>query len=179
MGIAAVGHDVVDVEAFAEQLAMPGSRIKGLFSVRELRQATARAQAKHDGEAVHLAAKWAGKEAVLKAWEQALGDNPSPYTLDNFPWRGIEILDDDRGRPQVMLAADVARTLRDSLPPVRSERSPRSLPMPVPGAMAGASAAIRRPGFSSAPSDYVQTPHVFRISLSHDGPVASAVVILE
>ena len=179
MGITAVGHDVVDVAAFAEQLAMPGSRIKGLFSVRELRQATARAQAKHDGEAVHLAAKWAGKEAVLKAWEQALGDNPSPYTLDNFPWRGIEILDDDRGRPQVMLASDVARTLRDSLPPVRSADALRSMPVPMPGAMAGAPAVARRPGVPSAPSAYAQTAYVFRVSLSHDGPVASAVVILE
>ena len=144
MSILGLGHDVVDVAVFAEQLALPGSRMKGLFSVRELRQASGRAQLKHDGEAVHLAAKWAGKEAVLKAWEQALDDNPSPYTMDDFPWRCVEILDDGRGRPQVVLAFDVDRALRGSFPP--------------------ASAAAHT--------------LTFRISLSHDGPIASAVAML-
>ena len=52
---------MVDVAAFAEQLAEPGSRMRALFSVREVRQASDRARQKNDGEAVHLAAKWAGK----------------------------------------------------------------------------------------------------------------------
>lgn len=139
MGILGLGHDVVDVAAFGEQLTEPGSRMRGLFSVREMRQVVARAQAKHDGEALHLAAKWAGKEAVLKAWEEALGELPSPYTLDDFPWNRIEILDDGRGRPHVHLAADVERTLRDSL---------------------------------------IGAQPQWHISLSHDGPVASAVAML-
>ena len=41
--------------------------MRALFSVREVRQASDRARQKNDGEAVHLAAKWAGKEAFLKA----------------------------------------------------------------------------------------------------------------
>ena len=61
-----LGHDVVDVAAFAEQLGQPGSHMRALFSVREVRQAEDRARQKNDGEAVHLAAKWAGKEAFLK-----------------------------------------------------------------------------------------------------------------
>lgn len=116
VGVIGVGHDVVDLAAFGEQLREPGSRMRGLFSARELRQSTLRAAAKHDGEAVHLAARWAGKEAVLKAWCDALGDRPYPYTLDDFPWSGIEILDDSRGRPHVVPAAPVAARLAESLP---------------------------------------------------------------
>ena len=41
--------------------------MRALFSVREVRQASDRARQKNDGEAVHLAAKWAGKEAFLKS----------------------------------------------------------------------------------------------------------------
>ncbi len=99
MNTCGLGHDVVDVAAFAEQLAEPGSRMRALFSVREVRQASDRARQKNDGEAVHLAAKLAGKEAFfLKAWCDYLGDAPYPFTLDNFPWPEIEILDDSRGR---------------------------------------------------------------------------------
>ena len=91
MNTCGLGHDVVDVAAFAEQLAEPGSRMRALFSVREVRQASDRARQKNDGEAVHLAAKWAGKEAFLKAWCDYLGDAPYPFTLDNFPWPEIVI----------------------------------------------------------------------------------------
>lgn len=144
-----LGHDVVDVAAFATQLAEPGSRMRNLFSARELRQAAARAQAKHDGEAVHLAAKWSGKEAVLKAWCEALGERPYPFTLDDFPWREIEILDDSRGVPHVLLSDTVAQALRESL------------------SIAADDERSRRPDFR------------WHISLSHDGPVASAVAVLD
>lgn len=143
MPILGLGHDVVDVATFAGQLAEPGSRMRALFSPRELRQASLRAQAKHDEESTHLAARWAGKEAVLKAWCEALGDAPNPYTLDDFPWQGIEILDDSRGRPHVALRADVESRLAESL-------------------------GSRLTGES-----------IWHVSLSHDGPVASAVVLLE
>lgn len=123
MSVLGLGHDVVDVSAFAEQLAEPGSRMRGLFSVREVRQAGERARRKNDDESTHLAAKWAGKEAVLKAWCDALGDMPNPYTIENFPWNGIEIVDDSRGRPCVALRPDVERKLCASLPPAASRNS--------------------------------------------------------
>ncbi|NEG90180.1 holo-ACP synthase [Bifidobacterium aerophilum] len=143
-----LGHDVVDVAAFATQLAEPGSRMRNLFSVRELRQAAAHAQAKHDEEAVHLAAKWAGKEAVLKAWCEALGERPYPFTLDDFPWREIEILDDSRGVPHVLLSDTVVQALRESM-------------------SVGVDETSRRSDFR------------WHISMSHDGPVASAVAVLD
>ena len=114
MNTCGLGHDVVDVAAFAEQLAEPGSRMRALFSVREVRQASDRARQKNDGEAVHLAAKWAGKEAFLKAWCDYLGDAPYPFTLDNFPWPEIEILASDNGPYAVMQERRNARSAQRS-----------------------------------------------------------------
>lgn len=161
MGIYGLGHDVVDVAAFGEQLGVPGSRMRDLFSVREVRQASARAALKNDGEAVHLAAKWAGKEAALKAWCEAVGDGPMPYAIDGVPWAGIEILDDSHGRPHVLLRADVERALRESVPQLLGGGASRAFPRPD-GVAEGGPAAVR-----------------WHVSLTHDGPVASAVVLLE
>ena len=141
-----LGHDLVDLKEFGRQLAMPGTRMTSLFSQRERRQAVHRALLKHDDIATHLAVRWAGKESVLKAWSQALGPEPSPYGLDDFPWSGVEILDDGRGRPSVNLESSVEVELYDSLPMIGGQ------------------------------VDQVQL--CWHIALSHDGPVASAVVLL-
>ena len=145
MGTFGLGHDVVDVAAFAEQLSESGSRMRSLFSVREVRQAADRARLKNDDEAVHLAAKWAGKEAFLKAWCDYLGNAPYPFTLDNFPWPEIEISAcspaSDNGPYAVM----------------QERRNARSAQRSALGA-----------GLM---------PHI-HISLSHDGPIASAVVTI-
>ena len=194
--ILGLGHDVVDVEAFAEQLARPGSRMSRLFSVRELRQAAACARAGRDGEATHLAAKWAGKEAALKAWCEALGNRPYPYTLDDFPWAGLEVLDDSRGRPHLALRDDVAAALRASLgltPP--APHAARGVTPPVCVSAAGAGSSAKACSYAEvgslggtppAVTSFVDAgaPEVFsslawHVSLSHDGPVASSVVILE
>ncbi|PJM73592.1 4-phosphopantetheinyl transferase [Bifidobacterium primatium] len=162
-----LGHDVVDIAAFAEQLAEPGSRMRALFSSRELRQAALRARVKHDDESAHLAVRWAGKEAVLKAWSEALESRPNPYTLDDFPWSGIEILDDSRGRPSVTLRADVDRTLHGSLADDST-------------ALSSAPSLAARPVSSSAaqPVSSSYSRLAWHVSLSHDGPVASAVILL-
>ena len=141
-----LGHDLVDLKEFGRQLAMPGTRMTSLFSPRERRQAQQRAQLKHDETAAHLAARWAGKESVLKAWSQALGPELSPYGLDDFPWSGVEILDDGRGRPSVNLESSVQAKLHESLP------------------------------LTDRQVDQVELR--WHIALSHDGPVASAVVLL-
>lgn len=161
-----LGHDVVDIESFAAQLGESGTRMRNLFSPRELRQAAMRGQIKSDGETVHLAARWAGKEAVVKAWCEAISRHVQghgmqgcsittnaaashhvatesityPYSLDDTPWNRIEIIDDVHGCPHVILAADVAQRLFAST--------------------------------QASPSD-------FHISISHDAGIASAVVFLE
>lgn len=162
--IAGLGHDVVALDAFAEQLAEPGGGMRRLFSTRELRQSALRGRLKADGDAVHLAARWAGKETVIKAWCEALGETgPLPYTVDNVPWARIEILDDARGVPHVVLADDVAQALSDAL---RGSDVLRGVHCDMPGA----TDADAQPGEGSR--------WRWHISLSHDGPVASAVAIL-
>ncbi|MCH4209820.1 holo-ACP synthase [Bifidobacterium sp.] len=168
MELIAIGHDVVDVAAFAAQLAEPGSRMRELFSARELRQCAMRAQIKHDGEAAHLAARWAGKESVLKAWCEALGDAANPYTLDDFPWAGIEILDDSRSRPSVVLRADVEETLHVSLGFGTRAQS---------GNSAAKSSLYHGSGSDRSGSAHNIHPQ-WHVSLSHDGPIASAVATL-
>lgn len=113
-----LGHDIVDVAAFAAQLEEPGTRMRSLFSARELRQSDARGTMKADGVAVHLAARWAGKEAVVKAWGEALGGHAAPYGVDDMPWSRIEVLDDSRGCPHVTLDGEVRMALESSLVPV-------------------------------------------------------------
>jgi holo-[acyl-carrier protein] synthase len=110
-----IGHDVVDLEDMAAQLADAGSRFGELFSVRERRQAKRKAAAHGDSAARHLAACWAGKECVVKAWTEALGERAFPLSLDGFEWAKIEILSNSKGCPSVTLAADYARVLAVSL----------------------------------------------------------------
>ncbi|PKU89480.1 Holo-[acyl-carrier protein] synthase [Bifidobacterium pseudolongum subsp. globosum] len=165
MGILGIGHDVVDVRAFGEQLEMPGSRGRGLFSARELRQVQLRAGRKNDGEAVHLAGKWAAKESVVKAWCAALGSGPTPYTLDNTPWASIEILGDARGVPHVLLQAGVHAELVRSL--ACPEHPLRAQGVCAAGAMPAGAAACADGGLR------------WHLSISHDGPIASAVAVLE
>ena len=194
-----LGHDVVDIAAFATQLEESGGGTRRLFSPRELRQAAIRAQAKHDGEAVHLAAKWAGKEAVLKAWCEALSaaSLPLPYAVDDFPWPQVEILDDSRGVPHVALAADPQRRLTESLFPllhgggssddesvpaavVVCDDGARPMPArvssgrPLPSIAPASDRSDRSGRFDSEAFGTM----VCHLSLSHDGPIASAVVIL-
>ena len=168
MGTFGLGHDVVDVAAFAEQLSEPGSRMRSLFSVREVRQA-----------AVHLSAKWAGKEAFLKAWCDYLGDAPYPFTLDNFPWPEIEILDDSRGVPHVSLGKGTASVFQTDY--ANSAAGARYSSAYSPASDNGPYAVMqeRRNARSAQRSAFGagSMPHI-HISLSHDGPIASAVVTI-
>jgi len=165
VGVLGLGHDVVDIAGFEEQLNEPGTRMRALFSVRELRQAAMRGELKGDGESVHLAARWAGKEAVIKAWSEAIGAYDAPFTMDNTPWSQIEILDDSRGRPGVVLGEAVRQALYESvLGKGQCEPSP---PDRQRGNHVG--------GHSGGASD---TRLEWHISISHDGGIASAMVLL-
>ncbi|KFJ05498.1 holo-ACP synthase [Bifidobacterium tsurumiense] len=163
--ILGLGHDVVDIAGFEKQLNEPGTRLRGLFSARELRQSTLRGESKADGEAVHLAARWAGKEAVIKAWSEALGVRDAPFTVDNMPWSQIEILDDSRGRPGVVLSEDAQKMLYESVLGTINHGSAQSVQQ----------SRIHSREESASDTD----AHLeWRISISHDGGIASAVVLL-
>ena len=69
---AGVGVDVVGVTAFAAQLDEPGTRFARVFTPGERRTARGRGRSASQ-EAQSLAARWAAKEAVLKAAGTGLG----------------------------------------------------------------------------------------------------------
>lgn len=212
--IAGLGHDVVNVAQFAEQMR-EGNGWRALFSVRELRQCSLRSDMKHDDEALHIAARWAGKEAVIKAWCEALAwDNTDrntdcttgyttdyPYTLDNMPWSGIEILDDSHGCPRVQLAQKVQDKLCASLSLKLAEPSNTTELAELADSADSAELAEltkltdsakladsnRLAGLNNIPNTTADIRNTIRwhISLTHDGSmqnntaIASAVAMLE
>ena len=64
MGIVGVGIDLVSIPDFAEQVDQPGTVFAETFTPGERRDAAD----KSSSAARHLAARWAAKEAVIKAW---------------------------------------------------------------------------------------------------------------
>jgi len=99
-----LGIDVVGVEGFAAQLADGASGFAaGTFTPRELRAARAPDPAT---EALRLAARFAAKEAFVKAWGAARAGRPPE--LAALDLREIEVVDDGYGRPGLELAGAVA-----------------------------------------------------------------------
>ena len=197
--IAGLGHDVVNVAQFAEQMR-DGDGWRKLFSVRELRQCSLLAEAKHDDEALHIAARWAVKEAVIKAWCEALAgcNTDYPYTLDNMPWPEIEILDDSHGCPRVELAQEVQNKLYESVSRLVSQSvsqkvSPKlsdltnTTNLTELAELIETSKIAEEPQLKDLPDSHRDICNAIRwhISLTHDGSVqnntavASAVAMLE
>lgn len=131
--IAGIGIDVVDVPRFAEQLAAPGTAfVDGTFTPGELRAAS---EAGPGDRATRLAARFAAKEAFVKAWSgSAWGRAPRLAAID---LRHVEVVRDAWGRVRLALHPDLARQLD---------------------------------------ADGITVTH---LSLSHDGAVAAATVVLE
>lgn len=131
--IVGVGIDVVDVTSFAEQLAAPGSAFAtGTFRASERRDAR---EAGAGDEVTRLAARFAAKEAFVKAWSSGAWGRPP--RLNHVDPTEVEVVRDAWGRPTLRLHGVVA-------------------------AAVGALGEVRA-----------------HLSLSHDGPVAVATVVLE
>ena len=64
MAIVGVGIDLVSIPDFAEQVDQPGTVFAETFTPGERRDAADKSSV----AARHLAARWAAKEAVIKAW---------------------------------------------------------------------------------------------------------------
>ncbi|GAA4660374.1 holo-ACP synthase AcpS [Gordonia humi] len=105
MSVVGVGIDMVSVPEFSEQLSTPGSTFIGHFSVGERRDVADRTG---DG-ARNLAARWAAREAVIKAWSSSRFGLPPllPETAVNE----VEIQTDAHGRPRVRLHGDLANAI--------------------------------------------------------------------
>ena len=97
--IVGIGIDMVDVEGFREQLADPASSFAaGSFTPGEL--ADARSRPGHE-PARHLAARWAAKEAWIKAWSSSRFGLPP--VLASVDMREIEVETDAWHRPRLAL----------------------------------------------------------------------------
>lgn len=109
MSIRSIGIDLVSVEPFAEQLGSVGSAFAaGTFTAAELR-----ASAGASGAAQHLAARFAAKEAFVKAFSGARpGHAP---VIPDMDWRQVEIIPDGWGRPMLTLHGALAEAVRSSL----------------------------------------------------------------
>lgn len=109
-----LGVDLVHIPTFAEQLAAPGTRMARVFSGAELRAARRRAQATGAGLAYHLAARWAGKEAFIKAWSSALiGQGPAIGEQD-LNLAEVQVLSDPYQRPYIALSGVVKEAFGDA-----------------------------------------------------------------
>jgi len=86
----AVGVDIIEVERISRGLDRHGSRfLDRIFTEQE--------QAYCAGRANRLAARFAVKEAVGKALGIGIGD---------IGWKDIEVVNDGRGRPELVLHAE-------------------------------------------------------------------------
>lgn len=106
------------VPGFREQLERPGSRFEAVFAVGELRTA-----ARRQDRALHLAGRWAAKEAFIKAWSQAIYGRPPLIDPDGVDFTEIEIRPDRWGRVAVELRGEVEQAVRASVGEIRTSLS--------------------------------------------------------
>ncbi len=105
MTILGVGVDLVHVTTFADQLDQPGTRFAEAFSPGERSDA----RSGPSNPARHFAARWAAKEAVIKAWSASMyGEAP---VMDEGVHHLIEVVPDAWGRPRIRLHGEVAKRL--------------------------------------------------------------------
>ena len=107
MTILGVGVDLVHVPTFADQLDLPGTRFASAFSPGERSDARSHSS----DSARHFAARWAAKEAVIKAWSASMyGSAP---VMDEGIHGLIEVVTDAWGRPRIRLHGEVAKRLEE------------------------------------------------------------------
>ena len=107
MAIVGVGTDVVPIPDFAEQVDRPGTVFAETFTPGERRDAADKSSL----AARHLAARWAAKEAVIKAWSGSrFAQRP---VLPEGIHHDIEVVTDMWGRPKVRLTGAIAEHLAE------------------------------------------------------------------
>ena len=101
VAIVGIGIDLVSIPDFAEQVDRPGTVFAETFTPGERRDAAD----KSSSAARHLAARWAAKEAVIKALGHYLKDRP--------PLNVIQVSPED-DRRHLRLPDDIGTLLGDA-----------------------------------------------------------------
>ena len=107
MSIVGVGIDLVSIPEFAEQVDQPGTVFAETFTPGERRDAAD----KSSSAARHLAARWAAKEAVIKAWSSTCFGHPEVIDPETVDLSEIEVRSDAWGRPSIRLHGAIARAM--------------------------------------------------------------------
>ncbi|VEI13919.1 holo-ACP synthase AcpS [Trueperella bialowiezensis] len=118
-GTVGLGVDLVHIPGFIDQLDAPGTRFAEVFASAERRAARRRAAATGNHQGHHLAARWAGKEAFIKAWSAALVGQPPVLPPESVNMSEVRIMADAWDRPYVELDGDVASAFATSVPGMR------------------------------------------------------------
>ena len=110
----AVGVDVVHVPSFAAQLRIPGTRLNAVFHDSEWEYCGSRSG---DGSGAQaeacLAARWAAKEAVVKAWSGLLLGEAPVLSEQGFPWAEIVVAHDSWRRPYLRFYGRIEAALQE------------------------------------------------------------------
>lgn len=102
MPVIGVGVDLVHVPSHAAQVRQPGSGlVQRVYTAGERRDA--------DGSPASLAARWAAKEAFIKAWSASMYGEPP--VMDEQIHQLIEVVPDAWGRPRLRLHGELAKRL--------------------------------------------------------------------
>ncbi|MEO5652614.1 MAG: holo-ACP synthase [Marmoricola sp.] len=103
-----VGVDIVSISDFAEQLDAPGTRFARVFTSGERRAARTGGA---EREVQRLAARWAAKEAVIKAWSSTFFGHPEVIDPAHVDLSEIEVRTDAHGRPAIRLHGAIAKAM--------------------------------------------------------------------
>lgn len=109
MTVIGVGIDLVSIPGFAEQLQQPGTTFADRFTVGERRDSASGT----GDDARHLAARWAAKEAVIKAW--SVSRFARKPLLPMIRHGDIEVVTDTWGRPAIRLGGEIAGHLEGTV----------------------------------------------------------------
>lgn len=102
-----IGIDLVHIPSFKDQLDQPGTKFEQVFTSGE--RSDVHSRGSHPAR--HFAARWAAKEAVIKAWSESIFGEPP--LLDEGIYHLIELVTDAWGRPRIVLHGEVAKRLPD------------------------------------------------------------------
>lgn len=105
MTVLGVGVDLVHISSFEDQMRQPGTEFDQVFTPGERSDV----HAKDSLLARHFAARWAAKEAVIKAWSVSIYGEPP--VMDEQIHHLIEVVTDAWGRPRIKLHGEVAKRL--------------------------------------------------------------------